>query len=176
MLETRDKYCNTIDQSTKTKKYIFCYLQKASKSTPDLLIMLSHSPHTVISPCKCHHWFYFNEQMANYFITCFFVFLSFRWWETVCCRLLHTEQGIIGLILLSFGKWFLLFWEFTSGGKALRHFSICCFGLGEMRSIKLEMEAEPGSKEICYGGTKSCRQERVRERDRLQLHRSESEE
>ena len=60
----------------------------------------------------------------------------------------------------------LLFCEIMSGGKALRHFSICCFGLGEMRSIKLEMEGEPGSEEMCSGGTKSCRQKREKERER----------
>lgn len=58
----------------------------------------------------------------------------------------------------------LLFCEIMSGGKALRHFSICCFGLGEMRSIKLEMEGEPGSEEMCSGGTKSCRRRREREK------------
>ena len=60
----------------------------------------------------------------------------------------------------------LLFCEIMRGGKALRHFSICCFGLGEMRSIKLEMEGEPGSEEMCSGGTKSCRRRRERERER----------
>jgi len=53
-----------------------------------------------------------------------------------------------------------------------RHFDISAsvvLARVEMRSIKMEeMEGEPGSEEMCFGGTKSCRREREggRERER----------